>query len=537
MPCLNMRRFLPLLLLTVVIAGNLFTAFRHITDLPIADEPQFYDMGRSIWLTGLPYAYSGDWWHPVLSQPLLYHHLLAIISPLGLDYWGPRLLGLLLFAGGLMLALAAARRLGKGMVVWAAILMLAPPLALQGALLVDIDGGLLVFLTALWAYVWLGEQKSRWGRVIALGLVTTIGLCAKLLVPALWCGGAFIAGLLFKRKEWRRDALLSFIIGVALFAFIWFTYTTLWNIDFMGPFTHGASKALAGGISNWVLNVGKGLVRIALWLTPAWLLLILFPQRLGGRETPLLFAGWLIFAVHAGLGVTAFGFPKYFPPMIPLLAIGLAPALKSSYEKVTKLIPFLVVLICSLLLPLSLGDPLLPILTATRTGIDQTTLLTSAICLILPIVLALAMWAWQRSLASLRGALLCGAIGLGAGIMIVQGMADYEVRYIYGEHGMRQLLTELEKNAPAGSQAILPVDVVFLSGYCYRFSQAESALQNDAPAFATLINDPSNQALVLRESYYAHAGYDSVLKNATVIQILEHEYCVDRIGSFTLYHR
>jgi hypothetical protein len=537
MPGVNLRRLLPLLLLVIVIAGNLFTAVRHLSDLPIADEPQFYDMGKSIWQTGLPYAYSGDLWHPMLASPLLHYHLLALISPLPLGYWGPRLLGLLLFAGGLMLALAAARRLGKGTAVWVAILMLAPPLAAQGALLVDMDGGLMVFLTALWAYIWLMPQKTVWHRRIILAAIITLGLCTKLLVPTLLCAGTFIAGMSFRRRVWIKDSLFAFITGVILFAIIWFIYTTAWQLDFWGPFIHGASKMPTDGFGSWALAASKGLIRIALWLTPLWLLLACLPRHLGYEETPLFFAGWLILAVHAGLGITAYGFPKYFPPMIPLLAIGLAPAIQSSYERIKQFIPLLILSIISLILPLLLGDPLLPILTANRMGMDASSLLTSAICLTLPLLLTLAFWLWQRTMAMLRMALLCGAVGLGAGIMIVQGMADYEVRYIYGERGMQQLLTELEKNVPAGSEAILPVDVAFLSGYRYQFRQAESALQNDAPAFATLISDPSNQAVVLRESYYAHAGYDSVLKDLTIIQILEREYKTVKVGSFSIYHR
>jgi hypothetical protein len=305
----------------------------------------------------------------------------------------------------------------------------------------------------------------------------------------------------------------------------------------MAPFTHGASKALAGGLGGWAVGAGKGLVRIALWMTPAWLLLILFPQRLGGKETPLLFAGWLIFAVHAGLGVTAFGFPKYFPPMIPLLALGLATAIKASSEKVSQFIPLLCLTIISFSLPLLLGDPLLPILTATRAGIDPSALLYSALCLFLPLLLALALWVGQRNLAMLRMALLCVAVGLGAGIMLVQGLADYEVRYIYGERGMRELLTALEKEVPAGSKAILPVDVAFLSGYRYQSRQAEAALGEDSRDFAALITDPANRSVVLRESYYAHAGYDDVLKNAIIIQIIEHEYRMAKVGSFTLCYR
>lgn len=102
---------------------------------------------------------------------------------------------------------------------------------------------------------------------------------------------------------------------------------------------------------------------------------------------------------------------------------------------------------------------------------------------------------------------------------------------------MCELLTELEMEVPAGSQAILPVDVAFLTGYRYQFRQAEAVLQIDTQAFSALISDPSNQAIVLRESYYAHAGYDGVLKNAAIIQILEREYKAMKVGSFTLYHR
>jgi len=140
-----------------------------------------------------------------------------------------------------------------------------------------------------------------------------------------------------------------------------------------------------------------------------------------------------------------------------------------------------------------------------------------------------------RSRTTLAMLLLAAAIGSGAGITLMQAQAGYEIRFIYGEKGANDLLVRLGEKIPAAAKAILPADIAFRSGYTYEFTQAESAL-SDSLRLAMLLDQPDNQALVIRESYLAHEDYASNLNLPQVKKAL-HNYRLEQIGSFWFYYR
>lgn len=532
------KKLLSILLLVLLVSACLLSIASHINDLPTADEPQLYDMARSILATGLPYAYSGDLWHPVIYHPTLYYHLAALATAISMDYPGLRILDLLLWSFGVVLCALAVRKPGKTDHLWTAILMLIPPLMLQGALLVDIDGSLLVACAGLWVYCWQRIARGK-KRYILLSAVMFISLWSKLFSPTLWCLGAIVAGLIYRRNDWTKDGLIALLAGGATFLLTWTIYCQAWGIDFLGPLLCGFGKAEAAS-SSWLINLGKNIVRLILWLGPAWVLL-LFARRQFLKDdqdtTPLFFGGLAIAFFHLLIGAIAFGFPKYYTPMIPLLAVGIAPLVAKAYELSSPkvLMATIVVLVMGLMLPIILGDPLLPILASTRQGVDTTAITFSAITLLVPVIAALGFWFWLRKETQLVFLLLPAALGYGVGVTLTQSEANYSVRYIYGEQGINNVIATIQQRVPHEAEVIIPGDIAFLIHYPPKFHQAEAAL-GDIDKLCEVLQKPENSVFIIRESMKTHAAYARTLNDDRVIRALEN-YNNQTIGSFTLYWR
>ena len=137
-----------LLLAAVAVAAGVFL-FLQIGQPLVADEPQFVDVAYSLSRVAEPMGFSGSEWNPVLSHPLLYHSLVAV--PVGLAGkvpWAGRLVGVLCFyAAGVVLWQVARRATGERWGPFVAVLLYAlHPLAVQSALLVEIDTAVLPLL-------------------------------------------------------------------------------------------------------------------------------------------------------------------------------------------------------------------------------------------------------------------------------------------------------------------------------------------------------------------------------------------------------
>jgi 4-amino-4-deoxy-L-arabinose transferase-like glycosyltransferase len=303
----------------------------------VADEPQFVDVAASIAATGKPLGYSHGVLKPILSHPTLYHTLVAVpVSIWGKTPAAGRGLGVVCFAGAALLVFLAVRRLTKGR--WPPVLALAlfafHPLAVNSALLVEIDTTLLVLFAATFFYQLVRiEFQLNFGRSVLLGAFFGVCLLAKLTTPPLFV--LALAVYYVVNRDWRNLRLVPVVavVGVAVFAVVYFPYTLALGLPWYKPFVHSFSRAAdVGGVSYFV-TLGKRAVRIVLWvglpLLLAWGAAVWARRRdwFGGRLAPVDYTAilWaMIFFGYWLVGGDGYGFVKYHAPMVPLLAIFLA---------------------------------------------------------------------------------------------------------------------------------------------------------------------------------------------------------------------
>jgi len=131
----------------------------------VTDEVEFVQTGPALWRGEGPVACGGPQQEVILHHPQAYHLLLGAVAALRggqLDPLAARLPGVVSLLLTLPLVLLLVRLLNPdGRSGWAAAALLATsPLAVQGALVVDIDSTILN--PALMLFVWPGGAGCSW---------------------------------------------------------------------------------------------------------------------------------------------------------------------------------------------------------------------------------------------------------------------------------------------------------------------------------------------------------------------------------------
>ncbi|HEY7067665.1 MAG TPA: glycosyltransferase family 39 protein [Chloroflexota bacterium] len=246
------------------------------------DEANFLFQARAVAETGVPYAnmgYMGDrgqvttreyygLWHPPL-----YLYLLGLdLKLFGSGEPNVRLLGVALMLCTALLVYGLGRTVagggghGRACGLLATALFLASPLVVQSAVVVDIDGTLLLLVVTGWALLYLRWERtaSPW-RLGALGALLALALWTKLTTPLGLVGVVAVYHALAGR--WRlglRQAAIIAGVGVPLFLGTWGIVAAAAHLPFEMPFqwtawelfdasrTRGAGWATAGGCgTSW----------------------------------------------------------------------------------------------------------------------------------------------------------------------------------------------------------------------------------------------------------------------------------------------
>ncbi len=222
------RNIIYALLLAAVAAAAAYFLLGHINAPLVADEPQFVDIAASLAKAARPWAYSGSTWHPVLSHPQLYHALLAVpVALAGTVPAAGRVVGVLcFFAAGVVLWLTARRVTGERWGPFLAVLLYGlHPLALQSALLVEIDTALLPLFAVLFVWFLAGRDFALGGAGrLGAGLLFGVALMAKFTTPPLFLLALAAYYVLARRpRELARLGLVA-AVGVGLFAAYYVPY-------------------------------------------------------------------------------------------------------------------------------------------------------------------------------------------------------------------------------------------------------------------------------------------------------------------------
>lgn len=316
----------------------------------VYDDANFAFAAQAVAQTGLPYANAGhmsDRWdfsqryQWALWHPPLYIELLGLQFKLfGVSEASGRVLGLIFGLGTGYVVYLTGREVGREATgLLGAAFFLLSPLALQSALILDIDGTVLTFLLALMVYLLARFPPERHPRTLpALAGLFALALWAKMTTPLGLLACLLAIRLLAGRfRQALRELLVIGVGGGALFLSTWGLACLVLRMPFDMPFAVTWVELLdaSGTSSRWLQSprsLAQAVAPSLLWSGP--LLGLLFAAagmvRLRGyittRQTQpidlLIGFGVLIFLVY--LIKLAGGFPKYHVAMLPFWAVAAA---------------------------------------------------------------------------------------------------------------------------------------------------------------------------------------------------------------------
>ena len=218
------------------------------------------------------------------------------------------------------------------------------PLAVQSALLVEIDTAVLPLLAVL--LIWyLGRRDFRldgpaW---LGFGLLFGVSLMAKMTTPPLLLAALGLYYLAARRPRQLAYLAASAGLGVALFAVYYFPYCALRGLPVWEPFGHLWARAAPGGAFGGI--VLKRAVRIVLWLGLPFLATYAMVVAQRGRRwlndgppavTYGALAALVVLIFYLLVGGDGYGFVKYHAPMVPLVALVLGASLGPELARESK---------------------------------------------------------------------------------------------------------------------------------------------------------------------------------------------------------
>jgi hypothetical protein len=443
------------------------------------------------------------------------------------------------------------------------------PLYIQGTILPDIDTQVLpLLITAFFLLLFEARRRLTPARYWAVFiLLLTVQLFAKLTTPILLIPsfvvfelvralGGSKAGLRLRHNLRRRAApdggtaprrywvALSFqraglhravnallpiaagMVSVLLLVVLWFVIARLWGVNFSLPFiylTQSANNpASQGGTASQILGAIiegiPGHVRYLIqWVGyPTLLLVLLLIAREIFRPSQGILYGWeraavytfliLLTLMYIVLKPAPFEFPKYYPPLMPLIGLLIVDALISLYNSRrlglaaaifgAEVIAYLVYVRASVTLS---GQDFIYV--SYYSKLNSPLFIYS---MVIPLGVALAVngLAWLalrgKFAAPLVVAALAVALGWQVAVSAKQMTVPYSTTYMYGEQPFTKTVDFLRANLPKDAIVIAPKDVGYMLEDQWRYIELDI---DPRPQFA----NAQAQFLVFRSNdYYGH---------------------------------
>lgn len=382
------------------------------------------------------------------------------------------LITIAVFLWGLTLQGAKALRLTTSPLLVLAILILHPYF-IQNSLHIDYDATILVpplLIATILIEHWDRRERASWFLACVIALFLAIGFFAKEITPLIavliWPGWTLL-------RYWRaRDrkfihhtfqSLFGGVLSLVLFygmlqawahyrGFHWYDPLLLTHEKLFGRANNGYFFPW----HHWGVSRYLFLSYIPLLWLGAPLYFTLWASR---SRTRRLESGWFAkipFSIWFGIGIYAaytwlvqagFYYPKYTPPAWPILLYGMASYLNESgtldlsHFQNRK---WIIITLFALLFTLGyveFFDPLLII--EDRTSINLHTISKHVLGLSLPVGLLALISRYTRRSGSLG--LIIGLLIYFIGVDASHLTRPYSTRYMYGEHGFQETLSEIRK--------------------------------------------------------------------------------------------
>ncbi|MBI3890387.1 MAG: glycosyltransferase family 39 protein [Candidatus Wallbacteria bacterium] len=464
-------------------------------------------------------------WHP----PLYIYSTALCVRLFGDGPVQLRLVGLLsvLAAAGMLFLLARdtapGAEEGKRRAHAAVALYLLSPLAVQMALLLDIDNSvltaaLLAFLLFFHRHAAEPSPATAFRTGLAFGACLLAKMTTPLLLPvaaaAGWCREA-------GPRRATASVLLVFATGATAFTALLGGYCLLTGMPFDMPWKHNFLRHLPGAVAHTTSYgalsgplfraayhawMGKNAI---LWLSP-FLLLLALPETLriareGSRsETTAAFLAWASLGGYIYVQVIVAGFPKYIGVTLPLMtwlaapaAVGAARAVRESARARALGVASAVSLALFVLL---FGDPF-PQALLTYRGSERIVVTSILLGYGLPLAAGTALFLWIGRGASIAPRqcvalwLLTAWLGSSASLLARQCANNYESRYFYGQTGFEEVVARLKQLVRPGDTPLCLLDVAHYAGCDFLLATEGNYAR---PQLAAQLAEPRVSAVVYR---------------------------------------
>jgi 4-amino-4-deoxy-L-arabinose transferase-like glycosyltransferase len=477
-----------LALLAALLALFVLTAAQSAGRPFLFDEANFLFQARAVAENGVPYAnmgYMGDrgrvttreqfgLWHP----PLYLYLLGANVKLFGGSESAVRGMGIAimlltaLVVYGLGYTVAGGGGRGRTCGLLATGLFLVSPLTVQSAVVVDIDGTLLLLVVSTWALLYLRWQdRADLGRLAVLGALLAAAFWTKSTTPLALVGVVVVYQVLAGR--WRlalRQAAVILGVGLPLFVTTWWLVAGATGMPFEMPFQwtawelFDASKYTRSWLGDWQRMSGE-LAPPLVWTSPylvgafGALVLVRAATWLRTRRAEpvdfLVLLGGVIFLAY--FIKLAANFPKYHVGMLPFWSAALAWWLVDWLRGLSARQRLVALTAC-------IGAAGLHLWLVRDQWMWTSTLVWEPF----PLLVALALFvdatgaalaprwpalvrrrgpdgspppAWGHQVA---GVLLALFVGWGVAANATQARADYSTNYYYGTRGQREVAAVLD---------------------------------------------------------------------------------------------
>lgn len=481
------RITLGLVLLGVAIVCSLALFAFEATRPLMYDDASFALAARAVASTGVPFGNQGwmsdrgdfsqqqQWalWHPPLYVYLL-GGVARIFGPSApaLRIWGA--LGTVatailtfLIAARLTPGARSRRHVAGGL---AAVLVVLSPLAVQSALILDIDFPLLLPLTLAFvlAYLRVGSGGRWWLLTPFFAVLMWAKMTNPLAVLAALLAWQVVSG--GPRRQIVRLGAVG-IGGLALFLASWFVVAHVAGFPFDMPFAvnlaewQESSEIARRAYASPSAFIGA-LAPVVVWAGPPLVLLGLAAAsvraaQLAGRWRVLavdLLVGLALVLVIGYVNKLAGWLPKYQVALLPLLACAAAPLLARGASRRGWALASLAGLATAIVCLVIIRDEwaLTRAWTITPTG-------AALLLLVAAVGLGLALLVRVPSAAVL---VLAGmSVGWSVGVDAVQAAAPYSTGYWYGTAGTADTASWIQRNLPPTALYVASKDVALASGH------------------------------------------------------------------------
>jgi len=539
----------------------------------VLDEVAQVEAGRGLANTRIPFRYYGEQVGNCLAleHPPVYLYLLALSFKIfGLSEFSARLVSVFFGLGTLFTIYFLCIEIFKNtkekyvIALVSSFLYAINPLIIQGSLLVDIDGSLLSFVLMLFVYFFIRYfRKLDILKIMLLGALLTLIWWTKFQIVFLVITSLILFYIV--RRDFKEGIIVTFsisLIGTLLFLFTWQIYTSILNLPFVNPFLHNFILSRAQFDIYNILIMLWSVKNILFWTTPPFFIFItlFFLQNAGrylnGKNIDgldyLFFYGLINLCFFSIIRPTAFGFPKYFIPIMPAFSIVtgyfiVSFALRNKkIQNVIYLCLFLAIILVIFNF-LVLKDPFishnifytksitiekdLPIY--IRSQID-------GLLFFIPSIIALVGFLILKHnlYKSIVASSILVLVVLSVYVDYVQAIANYSTNYAYGQGGILETGKYLNNHTTSSDTIIAPLTIGYYSGRNYfrsypnhgDFSMDETISKNEIPY---IVISPSEKFYEFSIYYKLDAEYGSFRiykKNSSQIPLSREEYRKNGIG-------